>query len=90
LTAAGRGDSARRLELLLVVARWRTVGFMAGGVTISKCSSSDFSLPSCTRVGGVLRGGDKLMALERVWVVVFLSHMLGVSGVTVSSDASRE
>ena len=83
-TAAGKGDSARRRELLLVVARCRTRGRTVGGVTISDCSSSDFSLvPSLTRVG-VLGGGETLLDS-----ISISCHTRCVSGVTVSSDASR-
>lgn len=88
-TAAGRGESSRRRELLLVVARWRMVDLTVGGVTISNCSSSDFSLVSFTRVG-VLGGGDKLLDLgaDSVHEEV-ISQTRGVSGVAVSSDTSR-
>jgi hypothetical protein len=89
-TAAGKGDSSRRRELLLVVARWRMLDRMMGGVTISNCSSSDFSLVSFTRVG-VLGGGDKLLDLGADFVPdeEVISQTRGVSGVTVSSDTSR-
>ena len=89
-TAAGNGDNALRLELLLVVARCRIFERIVGGVTISNCSSSDFSLESFTRVG-VLGGGDKLLDLgaESGPDEGFISQTRGVSGVTVSSDTSR-
>ena len=88
-TAAGKGDNSRRRELLLVVARWRTFGLMVGGVMISNCSSSDFSLVSFTRVG-VLGGGDKLLDLGAEFSPdEVVSQTRGVLGVTVSSDTSR-
>jgi hypothetical protein len=65
------------------VARCRTRGRTVGGVTISDCSSSDFSLASLIRVG-VLGGGETL--LDSISVSC---HTRGVSGVTVSSDKSR-
>ena len=65
------------------------VDLAVGGVTISNCSSSDFSLVSFIRVG-VLGGGDKLLDLEADSVPEeVISQTLGVSGVAVSSDTSR-
>lgn len=87
--AAGSGDSSLRRELLLVVARWRTFDRTVGGVTISNCSSSDFSLESLIRVG-VLGGGDRLLDLGAESTPdEVMSHTRGVSGVTVSSEISR-
>jgi hypothetical protein len=59
-------------------------------VTISNCSSSDFSLVSFTNVG-VLGGGDRLLDLgaDSVPDADVISQTRGVSGVTVSSETSR-
>ena len=86
-TAGGRGESARRRELLLVVALCRMVGFTVGGVTISK-SSSDFSPASAMRVG--VRGcGEEFLEANRPLLSSSRSHSRGVSGLTVISDKSR-
>ena len=85
-TTAGRGERARRRELLLVVARCRIFGRIVGGVVISNISSSDLSSP--TKVG-VLGGGDILSDLEAISGVGVGSHARGVSGAAVSSDTCR-
>ena len=89
MAAAGNGDNARRRELLLVVARCRTVVLAAWGVTISDCSVSDLSLPSWIKVGGVVGGGGKLPEFERFLDGLVMPRTLGVSGVTVISEISR-
>jgi len=81
--AGGRGDKARRLELLLVVPRWRKFCREVEGVATSRCSSSDLSPTSSTNVG-VLGGSS--VSLESA---TDRSHNWGVSGVTVASDISR-
>lgn len=90
MTAGGKGDSARRRELLLVVALWRIIGFTVGGVITSNCSSSDLSNPSRVNVG-VLGEGEALLGMDSASdIVAILSHGRGVSGDMVISDTSRE
>jgi len=72
-TAAGRGDSSLRFELLLVVARCLTRG--AGGVATSD-SSSD--LPQSLTKVGVFGGGETLLVIEAAAKV--RSHERGLSG----------
>lgn len=87
LTAAGRGDSCRLLELLLVVARCRRPCFTtAGGVKISN-SSSDLSL-SITSVG-VFGSGVKDLRSIISSEMVFRFQTRGDSGVMVRFETSR-
>ena len=83
-TAAGRGDNSLRWELLLVVARCRTLDrTVVGGVSISNRSSSD--LLSSVRVG-VLGDVEMLPSMSGIGDI---SQHCGVSGVAVISDTSR-
>lgn len=87
LTAGGRGDSARRRELLLVVPRCVTIARAVGGVRASDCESSDLSLPSCDRTG-VFGIGEATLSSSISGFVESLSHDFGVSGVMVPSERS--
>jgi len=61
-TAAGRGERARRRELLDVVPRWRTEGRVGRGVVSSEISEAGLELSGTSP--GVIGGGNSFLELE--------------------------
>ena len=61
---------------------------MVGGVIASGRSSSDFSVASLINVG-VFGGGERLLSVSDTAAVFHTPGVSGVSGVAVSSEASR-